>query len=367
MHDDVHDVRPADTLATDKPAAAETKSQPIAASVGPALGTPLLQRKIARRMVARSPAPDKAQPSGSADAAGAGAQTQQAGNTEGDQVREAVFQAAQKWLKSQNEFMTQAAIDKVREDPRNKNYSTCKDFVTTVMNEARTSTGEKQDISKMVTALNVLLDSEIGLRATVEADKKSEAMGDPQIKELQGKIEELKQNPDAPGAKARMGQFQRALDTLIAERERRHKKTEKDQAALDKVDQGAKGFKRANPPLKDDDRPKRGDLVRIVTVETKNYAVGTASGATLQKGSFLHICVMDHIDNLGKPDEMWHTIDGGGTKATDGLTNGGTPFDPKTLRFGRFAIEGWIDTAEMVNNGAAATPGQPAAAPAAKP
>jgi hypothetical protein len=280
--------------------------------------------------------------------------------TPGDQVRAAIYESAQKWLNSQEEFMTKEAIDKVRGSKAN--YSTCRDFVSKVLGEARSATGETQDISSLVTALQALLDQEIELRAAVEADKKSEAMFDPEILRVRSEIEELQQNPKTPPA--RVKSLQRYLDDMLSKRATRERKTAKDQAKLDTAQQGSKAFRRATPGLPTSLRPKKGDILRIVTAETREYSVAGAAGATLQKGSFLHTAVFDRIDGLGGPNELWHTIDGGGSKATDGLSGAGTPFDPATLRFGRAALEGWIDMADLVNgNASAATPGKPAAAP----
>lgn len=272
----------------------------------------------------------------------------------GDAVREAVWQAAQKWLKSQEEFMTQAKIDEVRGSK--KSYSTCRDFVTTVLGEARTATGESLDLNAVVTALQALLDKEIELRATVEADKKSEAMFDPEITRVQAEIAALKEKGVSGG---KVKALQKYLDDMIAQRTKRAGKTAKDEAALAKLDEGAKGYKRATPGMPTSLRPRKGDILRIVTAETREYSVAGAAPSTLQKGSFLHTSVFDRIDNLGGPNELWHTLDGGGTKATDGLSGAGTPFDPATLRFGRAALEGWIDMAELVNANAAGPPGNP--------
>jgi len=285
--------------------------------------------------------------------------------TEGDKLRRAILEAAERRLKEKTTIVSEAEIKDVREGrirlrlvtlPDDtqvemniptatpvKNFTTCIEFAGQTFGDASKVMGknakDSQRIASLLPGILKIFNEEFNLNAQIEAFQKAVMMFNKPIGDVRGRqagFEDKKKvlREQKTGEKLHdkgidqviKGQDQaiRQLDGAIAAMEREQKKFEAkvkklrgDYAVLDAQDDA---LIRATMPL--NGRPKPGEYVLLGAGAKQAYGVSTATKVSLAKGSFKHIAVFKSSEPApspkDKPDEKWEkwqTIDGGGIEA----------------------------------------------------
>lgn len=292
-------------------------------------------------------------------------QTETPVETEGDKLRRAILEAAERRLKEKTTIVSEAEIKDIREgrirlklvkldDGREvqmnvptatpvKNFTTCIEFAGQTFGDASKAVGkgvkDSQRIAALLPGILKIFNQEFNLQAQIEAFQKAVMVFNKPIADVQRRqagfaekqqmLEGQKTGEklhDKGIDQAIKGQAQaiKQLDGAIAtmEREQRKfeakvKKLEGDYSVLDAQDDA---LIRATTPLAG--RPKPGEYVLLGAGAKQAYGVSKETKVSLAKGSFKHIAVFKSSEAApspkDKPDEKWEkwqTIDGGGIEA----------------------------------------------------
>jgi hypothetical protein len=366
-------------------------------------------------------------PRGAGNAAGAAIQREEPGpkpapaagekpaaappETEGDKMRRAILEAAERRLKEKATIVSAQGIRNIQlgitvylmklpdgtevhlklpDGVPMKNFSTCIEFAGQTFRDAsKTFAGKGDKESRRVAALlpNILqtfnqefeLQSQIDLlqksisrlvKPTADAEKRKADLGEKKEKLEARKTGE--KGHDAGIDQAIKGQehvieqIEHAIAGFEKERQKFAAKVEKlkgDYAVLD-----AKGaaLVRAGAPLSG--HPKPGEYVLLGAGSSQAYGVKADTQVTLRKGAFKHISVFKSSEPAPSPKdkpnekwERWHTIDGGGVEPRESkiyvcLSDLRVQFVDATNAWATSTtmLIGWIDMDKLVggNDGA---------------
>lgn len=328
--------------------------------------------------------------------------------TEGDKMRKAILEAAEKRLKEKTTIVSEANIQDIREGMVRfklaedielrlplktpvKNFTTCIEFAGQTFGDAAKVMGKNQKdasrIAKLLPNILKIFNQETQLNAQIEAFQKAIQNFNKPIADVEARkqgfedkkeqLEELKTGDkvkDKAIDQQIVGQNQaiRQLDVAIAIMEKEQKKFKDkvdklkgDYAVLDAQDDA---LVRAAPGLTNG-RPKPGEYILLGAATAQAYGVSKETKVSLAKGSFKHIAVFNSLEAApspkDKPDEKWekwHTIDGGGTAAKSTefyirLSDLRVQFaEPdKPWASSTTALIGWIDMNTLMTDQSSAT------------
>ncbi|MBZ0233145.1 MAG: hypothetical protein K8M05_12510, partial [Deltaproteobacteria bacterium] len=342
--------------------------------------------------------------------------------SDGDRMRKAILEAAERRLKEKTEIVSEAEIQDIRtgrirlklvtlEDGSQvmmnvptatpvKNFTTCIEFAGQTFGDAAKANGkdakDSARIAKLLPAIMRIFNEETALNAQIDAFQKAVQNFDTPIEKTEArkqgfadKKEELagqktgEKHHDKAIDQAIKGQEQamKQLDGAIAQMQKQQQKfadkVTKLEEKKDVLDAQDDALVRAGAPLAGHPRP--GEYILLGAGSSQAY--GDKPGmtkVTLAKGSFKHIAVFKSSEPApspkDKPDEKWekwHTIDGGGILAkrtelfvclADLRVQFGDPSQPWASS--NTTLIGWIDMDKLMATPGAAAPG---AAPAPAP
>lgn len=331
--------------------------------------------------------------------------------SEGDagyELRMAVLKSAEGWAAGGKDYITQLEIDSTRvgnatfkvgetkdgqpmhmvidgQRPPMKNYTTCIEFSGKTMVDAMRelhagNSAEQKALLAQLHRAKRMFDKEKQLHATAAAFHKqmngwlgkSLARATKSLEEAQKGVDELKQEPGEAPEDAAGKRAEKRRKILLKHKERYLRQIGKHfnkaqelfnsakakvQAALSEAEQVKEdntAMTRVTPPL-GDERPLPGEYVYLAQPPKKTkYGVGEDTQVPLAPGAFLHICIMQSVEKVDEDLELWHTIDGGKTKAEKKQRY----VQPKTglmyyqhpdTKGGRasFQVGGWSDSGAM--------------------
>jgi hypothetical protein len=327
-------------------------------------------------------------------------QTTSSDMSEGERLRLATLAAAEGWL-SGGDFISQQKIDDIRngivrlpiatsldgsvitiaiqmKTPM-KNYTTCIEFAGQVYGDAvrTTNKGDRKSILRrapMLAGVLKLFNKEVGLKANIEAFRKSllmfvepETNREDQRKELARNIGTLEKKENATlietqqlkAKRQALRQIEAAIANVAAQKAKIQAKIDKLEGQLVDVQTRNKAWVRPEPGLSGS-RPKPGEFILFGQPPGQStYGVSKTTTVSLLPGSFKHISIFKSSEKIGDEIERWNTIDGGGTHAksheyyvrtTDLLTFASQPKKEKTKQVAQaqYILLGWIDTDMLV-------------------
>src|SRR5262245_13979364 len=341
------------------------------------------------------------QPAAAQAASKESGQQEAAPSGEAERLRLAILAAAEGWLAGEN-FISQQKIDDIRNgivrvpiatapdgstitmavqmNTPLKNYTTCVEFAGQVFSDAVRAThkGDRKGIMQrapMLAGILTLFNEEVGLKATIEAFRKSlELFVKPEgrlegqraekaagIEELKGKKSlDLKETQQLKANQMGLKQIETAIRQVAREKAKIEAKIEKLEEKLAGVQAKDKAWIKAAPGLPGG-RPKPGEFVLFGQPPGQTtYGVSKETTVSLPPGSFKHISTFRRMEKLDEGMERWNTIDGGGTHAkeqnyyvrtTDLLIFASIPKDKKTWPAPQYMLLGWIDIETLVGEG----------------
>jgi hypothetical protein len=287
--------------------------------------------------------------------------------TEGDKLRKAILESAERRLKEKTTIVSEERAADIREGmvrlpmaiiPGStlpievrlplktpmKNFTTCIEFAGQTFGDASKVMGKDRkdaaNIAKLLPGILKIFNDETQLNAMIAAFQKAVAqfdkpIGDAEAKELKAEVEkknlqdsltgdkkaDLRADLQIKGKNAAIHAYHAAIETLKKEQAKFQAKVDKLQGELNALDAVDDAWVKPLPGLTNG-RPKPGEYILIGAATKQAYGVSTETKVELPKGAFKHIAVFKSLEVApspkDKPDEKWEkwsTIDGGGTEA----------------------------------------------------